>query len=76
VVELTAPRLEGEDLTRDIDLTRASLRARWEAGYADAKECMASAPWERSADPIEGIVIHNAVSGLRKERHPVATNGL
>jgi NTE family protein len=64
VVELTAPRLEGEDLTKDIDFTRASLRARWEAGYANARECISSAPWERPVNPLEGVVIHNTVSGL------------
>jgi NTE family protein len=62
VVELMAPRLDGEDLTRDIDFTRATLRTRWEAGYADARKCLASAPWERPVDPLEGVVIHSAVS--------------
>ncbi len=64
VVELTAPRLEGEDLTKDIDFTRASLRARWEAGYANTRECISSAPWERPVNPLEGVVIHNTASGL------------
>jgi len=64
VVELTAPRLGGEDLTKDIDFTRASLRARWEAGYANAKESITSAPWEHPVNPLEGVVIHNTVSGL------------
>jgi NTE family protein len=67
LVELTAPRLDGEDLTRGIDFTRAALRARWEAGYANAKECITGAPWERPVDSLEGVVIHD-VSGLRNAK--------
>lgn len=74
VVELTAPRLDREDLSKDIDFTRTSLRARWDAGYANAKECITSAPWEHPVDALEGVVIHNTMAGLRKELRPVTTN--
>jgi len=35
VVRLQAPRLDGEDHTKDIDFTPAGVRARWQAGYAE-----------------------------------------
>ena len=35
VMRLQAPRLDGEDHTKDIDFTPAGVRARWQAGYAD-----------------------------------------
>ena len=59
VVRLLAPRLEGEDHTKDIDFTPAGIRARWEAGYADAKRMLERAPWEKPVDPIEGVIIHD-----------------
>jgi NTE family protein len=61
VVYLTAPRLAGEDQTKDIDFSPAGLRARREAGYADTRRAIARAPWEQQADSIEGVVIHDLV---------------
>jgi NTE family protein len=58
VAHLVAPRLEGEDHTKDIDFTAAGVRARREAGYADARRMIARAPWTAPVDPIEGVVVH------------------
>jgi NTE family protein len=58
VVRLLAPRLEGEDHTKDIDFTAAGIRARWQAGYADALEMLRRKPWQRRSDPIEGVLVH------------------
>jgi NTE family protein len=58
VVRLLAPRLEGEDHTKDIDFTGAGIRARWQAGYADALEMLRRQPWKRRSDPIEGVLVH------------------
>ncbi len=58
VVHLVAPRLEGEDHTKDIDFTMAGVRARRQAGYADALRMIRRAPWEAPADPIEGVIEH------------------
>jgi NTE family protein len=58
VVRLLAPRLEGEDHTKDIDFTGAGIRARWQAGYADALEMLRRKPWQRRSDPIEGVLVH------------------
>jgi len=58
VVRLLAPRLEDEDHTKDIDFSRAGIRARWDAGYDDAKHILEAAPWEVEFDPMEGFHLH------------------
>jgi NTE family protein len=59
VVRLVAPKIDGEDHTKDIDFTPAGIRARWHAGYADTKRMLAAAPWRAPVDPIEGVIIHD-----------------
>jgi NTE family protein len=59
VVRLVAPKLDGEDHTKDIDFTPAGIRARWQAGYADTKRMLTAAPWRAPVDPIEGVIIHD-----------------
>lgn len=58
VAHLLAPRLEGEDHTKDIDFTPAGVKARREAGYADTRRMIERAPWREPTDPIEGVVEH------------------
>jgi len=58
VAHLLAPRLEGEDHTKDIDFTSAGVKARREAGYADTIKMIERAPWRAATDPIEGVVEH------------------
>ena len=58
VARLVAPKLDGEDHTKDIDFTPDGIRARREAGYADAKRMLERAPWEAPVDPMDGVVIH------------------
>ena len=60
VVRLLAPRLDGEDHTKDIDFTAAGIHARLEAGYADTLRVIERAPWEAPTDPIEGVIVHDA----------------
>ena len=59
LVNLLAPRLDGDDYTKDIDFGHAGIRARWQAGFADAQRAVAAQPWRRQADPLEGIVVHD-----------------
>jgi NTE family protein len=60
VVRLHAPRLDGEDHTKDIDFTPAGVRARRQAGYADTLRMLAEAPWKQAeTDPIEGVIEHH-----------------
>jgi NTE family protein len=59
VLHLLAPRVDGEDHTKDIDFTPAGVRARRQAGYADTLRMIERAPWrERGDDPIEGVIEH------------------
>ena len=58
VAHLLAPRLEGEDHTKDIDFTPAGVRARREAGYVDTMRMVERSPWRAPTDPIEGVIEH------------------
>ncbi|MCC6212757.1 MAG: patatin-like phospholipase family protein [Burkholderiales bacterium] len=58
LLPLHAPRLEGEDQTKDIDFTAAGIDTRRSAGYADAKRALEARAWENCADTMDGIVIH------------------
>ena len=59
VLHLVAPRLDGEDHTKDIDFTPAGVHARRQAGYADTLRTIERAPWQQAAaDPIEGVIEH------------------
>ncbi|MBI3346593.1 MAG: patatin-like phospholipase family protein [Burkholderiales bacterium] len=58
VAHLLAPRIEGEDHTKDIDFTPAGVKARRSAGLADARRMIERAPWQAPVDPIEGVIEH------------------
>jgi NTE family protein len=58
IARLLAPRLDGEDHTKDIDFTPSGIRARWQAGYADARRMLAQAPWTQPVDAMDGVVVH------------------
>ena len=59
VAHLLAPRVDGEDHTKDIDFTSAGIRARRHAGYVNTLEMIQRAPWKSAAaDPIEGVIEH------------------
>jgi len=62
VVRLIAPSIEGEDHTKDIDFTPGGIRARRQAGYADAMRMIKRAPWHHDVDPTEGVIIHDAAA--------------
>ena len=58
VAHLLAPRLEGEDHTKDIDFSPGGVKARREAGYVDTMKMVERSPWREPSDPIEGVVEH------------------
>ena len=58
LMPLHAPRLEGEDQTKDIDFTAAGIDTRRKAGYADTRRVLDEKPWENCADTMDGILIH------------------
>ncbi len=59
VVRLLAPRLPGEDLSKDIDFTPSGIDARRQAGYADTSRAICTAPWTTPMHPLEGVTIHD-----------------
>ncbi len=58
IVPLYAPRIAGEDHTKDIDFTPGGISARRNAGYADMRRTLAQAPWREAVDAMDGVVIH------------------
>jgi NTE family protein len=58
VVPLLAPRIEGEDHTKDIDFTASGVQARRQAGYADMHRALTQASWLDEADAMDGVVVH------------------
>jgi NTE family protein len=58
IVRLLAPRLDGEDHTKDIDFTPSGIKARWAAGYTDTKDAITKKPWDCEIDPLEGVLLH------------------
>jgi len=66
IAQLVAPKLEGEDHTKDIDFSPAGIRARWQAGYADTRRMVETAPWSSPVDPTEGVVIHGPLTESRR----------
>lgn len=63
LVRLFAPRLEGEDQSKDIDFTAHGIKSRWQAGYAHTREMLDRAPWLEPSDPLQGIHLHDGPGG-------------
>ena len=59
VARLVAPKINGEDHTKDIDFTSSGIRDRWRAGYEDTKRMLEAAPWRAPVDPVEGVIVHD-----------------
>lgn len=59
LVRMLAPRLEGEDHTKDIDFSANGIRMRWQAGLDDTNRAIAAAPWCEAADSTEGLIVHD-----------------
>jgi NTE family protein len=58
LVRLLAPQPGHEDHTKDIDFTRAGIRTRWQAGYADALRVLQQQPWQCDVDSLQAVVVH------------------
>ncbi len=58
IVRLLAPALASEDYWKDIDFSRASIEARWQAGLSDTRRMIERAPWLDPVDPMQGVVVH------------------
>jgi NTE family protein len=58
VIPLLAPRVDGEDHTKDIDFTPSGIHARRQAGYADTLRQIERAAWLEPCDDLDGVIIH------------------
>lgn len=58
LVNLLAPRLDGEDHTKDLDFTIEGIRARWSRGHADIQNALEARQWECESNPMQGVIIH------------------
>ncbi|MEA3120137.1 MAG: hypothetical protein QOI13_3407 [Paraburkholderia sp.] len=65
VVELDAPRFEGDDLNRDIDFSSSGIERRWAAGYEETSRVLQEAPWREATDPMEGISVYRMKTETR-----------
>jgi NTE family protein len=64
VVRLLAPRLENENHTKDIDFSPSGIGMRRKAGYEATMQALKQAPWQGDFDPIEGVILHEAMPHL------------
>lgn len=60
VVRLMSPSFDHDDQTKDVDFSPSAVRKRWRAGYEEAKRALDRAPWRGPADPLDGVVLHEA----------------
>jgi NTE family protein len=73
VVSLLAPRLEGDDYTKDIDFAASKIKARWDAGYADVQRALAQRRWCHEADPLIGVHLHELAENEDPDDDTAAT---
>ena len=59
IVPLVAPPREGEDQLKDIDFTPHGIKNRMDAGIAEGRRVIDAAPWQRTVDPMEGVIVHD-----------------
>jgi NTE family protein len=58
---LHAPRLAGEDQSKDIDFSESGIRQRREAGYASTMTMLQQRPWLAPHSELEGVVMHDSM---------------
>lgn len=60
LVQLQAPRLPGEDHTKDIEFEASRVAERRAAGLAETTRALRARPWEtQKVNRSEGIVVHD-----------------
>jgi NTE family protein len=58
LVEINSQPIAGETNARDYDFSRAAIRTRWQAGYADASRMLERRPWEDPIDPATEVTLY------------------
>jgi NTE family protein len=65
VVRLLAPRVDNEDHTKDVDFSPSGIRARWDAGHANACRAIEQAPWQGEFGALDGVILHEPADAPR-----------
>ena len=60
LIEINAAPIDGETNARDYDFSRAAIRARWQAGYADTRRMIERRPWDDPIDPKLGVALYSS----------------
>jgi NTE family protein len=63
LIEINAEPLDGETNSREYDFSPATIRARWQAGYADTRRTIARRPWDDPVDPTVGVAVYASDDG-------------
>jgi len=58
LLEINAEPIDGETNARDFDFSEGAIRARWQAGYADAHRMISQRPWDTPVDPTIGVAVY------------------
>jgi len=58
IVHLIQKELPGDNYLKDVDFRRATIDARWQAGYADAQRVARFKSWLNPLPPEVGLAIH------------------
>ena len=74
VVQLLAQRLDNERPMKEMDFSPASIRARWQAGHADASQALARTDWLGDFSPLEGVNLAPSRSQGRPRTHKRGTH--
>jgi NTE family protein len=61
VVRLMAPRLDNENLAKDIDFSPSGIRMRQEAGHCATMRALHQAAWQGEFNPLEGVILHDPI---------------
>ena len=72
LIEINAQPIAGESSMRDFDFSPATIQARWQAGYEDARRMIMRRPWENPVDPMVGVAVYasDADDGSAAVSHP------
>jgi NTE family protein len=60
LVEINAQPLDGETNSRDYDFSRAAIKVRWRAGYADMCRVLERRPWDDPLDPAAAVAVYQS----------------
>jgi NTE family protein len=64
VVRLLMPRFDNENHTKDVDFTSGGIAKRWDAGASATRRAIEEMSWQREADPLEGVILHEQMPDL------------